>query len=127
VKLSKKFRRTILAIELALIAVLTPGIIAASDHDDGEVDIKGRTVNLTDLYAFREKDQNSGAADGDLVLIMNSNPRSVARYQYYFSTKAVYQFHITQVGDVNSTPTGKILSCGFPLVRLIVKVCKLLP
>jgi hypothetical protein len=107
VKLSKKFRRTILAIELALIAVLTPGIIAASDHDDGEVDIKGRTVNLTDLYAFREKDQNSGAADGDLVLIMNSNPRSVARYQYYFSTKAVYQFHITQVGDVNSTPTGK--------------------
>lgn len=106
-KLSKKFRRTILAIELALIAVLTPGIIAASDHDDGEVDIKGRTVNLTDLYAFREKDQNSGAADGDLVLIMNSNPRSVARYQYYFSTTAVYQFHITQVADVNSTATGK--------------------
>jgi Domain of unknown function (DUF4331) len=107
VKLSKNFRRTILAIELALIAVLTPGIIAASDHDDGEVDIKGRSVNLTDLYAFREKDQNSGAADGDLVLIMNSNPRSVARYQYYFSSRAVYQFHITQVGDVNSTPTGK--------------------
>jgi hypothetical protein len=107
VKLTKKIRRTILAIELALIALLTPGIIAASDHDDGEVDIKGRTVNLTDLYVFREKDQNSGAADGDLVLIMNSNPRSVARYQYYFSTTAVYQFHITQVGDVNSTPTGK--------------------
>ncbi len=106
-KISKKFRRTILAIELALIAVLTPGIIAASDHDDGEVDIKGRAVNLTDLYAFREKDQNSGAADGDLVLIMNSNPRSVARYQYYFSTTAVYQFHITQVADVNSTATGK--------------------
>lgn len=106
-KLSKKFRRTILAIELALIAVLTPGIIAASDHDDGEVDIKGRTVNLTDLYVFREKDQNSGAADGDLVMIVNSNPRSIARYQYYFSTTAVYQFHITQVGNVNSTPTGK--------------------
>nr|WP_255699492.1 DUF4331 domain-containing protein [Tychonema sp. BBK16] len=82
-------------------------MIAASDHDDGEVDIKGRTVNLTDLYVFREKDQNSGAADGDLVMIMNSNPRSVARYQYYFSTTALYQFHITQVGDVNSTPTGR--------------------
>ena len=107
VKLTKKIRRTILAIEVALIAVLTPGIIVASDHDDGEVDIKGRAVNLTDLYVYREKDQNSGATDGDLVFTMNSNPRSVARYQYYFSTTALYQFHITQVGDVNSTPTGR--------------------
>ncbi|MCC3509358.1 MAG: DUF4331 domain-containing protein [Microcoleus sp. PH2017_17_BER_D_A] len=106
-KLTKKIRRIILAIEAALIVVLTPGIIAASDHDDGEVDIKGRAVNLTDLYVYREKDQNSGAADGDLVFTMNSNPRSVARYQYYFSTTALYQFHITQVGDVNSTPTGR--------------------
>ncbi|MEG4943045.1 DUF4331 domain-containing protein [Microcoleus sp. F4-D5] len=106
-KLTKKIRRTILAIEVALIALLTPGIIVASDHDDGEVDIKGRAVNLTDLYVYREKDQNSGAADGDLVFTMNSNPRSVARYQYYFSTTALYQFHITQVGDVNSTPTGR--------------------
>jgi Domain of unknown function (DUF4331) len=107
VKLTKKIRRIILAIEAALIVVLTPGIIAASDHDDGEVDIKGRAVNLTDLYVYREKDQNSSAADGDLVFTMNSNPRSVARYQYYFSTTALYQFHITQVGDVNSTPTGR--------------------
>jgi Domain of unknown function (DUF4331) len=107
VKLTQKIRRIILAIEAALIVVLTPGIIAASDHDDGEVDIKGRAVNLTDLYVYREKDQNSGAADGDLVFTMNSNPRSVARYQYYFSTTALYQFHITQVGDVNSTPTGR--------------------
>lgn len=106
-KLTKKIRKTILAIEVALIVVLTPGIIAASDHDDGEVDIKGRTVNLTDLYVYREKDQNSSAADGDLILTMNSNPRSVARYQYYFSTTALYQFNISQVGDVNSTPTGR--------------------
>lgn len=106
-KITKKIRRTILAIEVALIALLTPGIIVASDHDDGEVDIKGRAVNLTDLYVYREKDQNSGAADGDLVLTMNSNPRSLARFQYYFSTKALYEFHITQVGDVNSTPTGR--------------------
>ncbi|MEG4229643.1 DUF4331 domain-containing protein, partial [Microcoleus sp. N9_B2] len=106
-KFTKKIRRTILAIEVALIALLTPGIIVASDHDDGEVDIKGRAVNLTDLYVYREKDQNSGAADGDLVFTMNSNPRSVARFQYYFSTKALYEFHITQVGDVNSTPTGR--------------------
>ena len=50
VKITKKIRRTILAIEVALIALLTPGIIVASDHDDGEVDIKDRAVNLTDLY-----------------------------------------------------------------------------
>lgn len=106
-KLTQKIKRAILAVELSLIALLTPGIIAASDHDDGEVDIKGRTINLTDLYVFREKDQNSGAAEGDLVFVMNSNPRSVARYQYYFSTTALYQFHITQVGDVNSTPAGR--------------------
>lgn len=106
-KLTKKIGRIILAIEVALIALLSPAIIVASDHDDGEVDIKGRAVNLTDLYVYREKDQNSGAADGDLVFTMNSNPRSVARFQYYFSTKALYEFHITQVGDVNSTPTGR--------------------
>ncbi|UNU23825.1 DUF4331 domain-containing protein [Microcoleus vaginatus] len=106
-KLTKKIRRTILAIEVALIALLTPGIIVASDHDDGEVDIKGRAVNLTDVFVYREKDQNPGAAEGDLVFTMNSNPRSVARFQYYFSTTALYQFHITQVGDVNSTPTGR--------------------
>lgn len=106
-KLTKKIRRTILAIEVALIALLTPGIIVASDHDDGEVDIKGRAVNLTDVFVYREKDQNPGAAEGDLVFTMNSNPRSLARFQYYFSTTALYQFHITQVGDVNSTPTGR--------------------
>ncbi len=106
-KLTKKIRRTILAIEVALVALLTPAIIVASDHDDGEVDIKGRAVNLTDVFVYREKDQNPGAAEGDLVFTMNSNPRSVARFQYYFSTTALYQFHITQVGDVNSTPTGR--------------------
>ncbi|MCU0545497.1 MAG: DUF4331 domain-containing protein [Oscillatoriaceae cyanobacterium Prado104] len=107
VKIAQKIRRAILAIEVAFIVLLTPGIIVASDHDDGEVDIKGRAINLTDLYVFRERDQNSGAADGDLVFIMNSNPRSLARYQYYFSTTALYQFHITQVADVNSTPIGR--------------------
>lgn len=106
-KLAKKVRRTIIAAEIALIALFSSVAIRASDHDDGEVDIKGRAVNLTDLYVFREKDQNPGAADSDLVLIMNSNPRSLARYQYYFSTSAVYQFHVTQVADVNSTPSGK--------------------
>jgi hypothetical protein len=79
----------------------------ASDHDDGEVDTKGRNLNLTDLYAYREQDQNSGVKSDDLVLTMNSNPRSIARQQYFFSTNARYEFKLSRVGDNNATPTGK--------------------
>jgi hypothetical protein len=81
--------------------------LMASDHDDGEVDTKGRNLNLTDLYAFREKDQNPNAKDGDLVLVMNSNPRSIARQQYFFSTNARYEFKLTRVADKDATPTGQ--------------------
>jgi Domain of unknown function (DUF4331) len=88
-------------------ATSLPRYLMASDHDDGEVDTKGRNLNLTDLYAFREKDQNPNAADGDLVLVMNTNPRSVARQQYYFSTNARYEFKLTRVADKDATPTGQ--------------------
>jgi hypothetical protein len=97
------------AITIATILVATgvPQTLMASDHDDGEVDIKGRNLNLTDLYAFREKDQNQEAKDGDLVLMMNTNPRSVARQQYFFSTNARYEFKLTRVADKEATPTGQ--------------------
>ena len=97
------------AISIAAIvgAINLPQSLMASDHDDGEVDTKGRNLNLTDLYAYREKDQNQGAADGDLVLTMNTNPRSVARHQYYFSTNARYEFKLTRVADKDATPTGQ--------------------
>ncbi|MGB8700225.1 MAG: DUF4331 domain-containing protein [Thermosynechococcaceae cyanobacterium] len=78
----------------------------ASDHDDGEVDTKGRNVNLTDLYVFREQDQNPDVKSDDLVLVMNTNPRSVARQQYFFSSNAQYDFKITRVSDKDSRPTG---------------------
>ncbi|MDJ0705295.1 MAG: DUF4331 domain-containing protein [Leptolyngbyaceae cyanobacterium MO_188.B28] len=81
--------------------------LQASDHDDGEVDTKGRNLNLTDLYVFREQDQNPHASANNLVLIMNTNPRSVARQQYYFSTNARYEFHISQRPDKNAPVTGK--------------------
>jgi Domain of unknown function (DUF4331) len=87
-------------------ATSLPRYLMASDHDDGEVDTKGRNLNLTDLYAFRDKDQNPNAAEGDLVLVMNTNPRSVARQQYYFSTNARYEFKLTRVADKEATPTG---------------------
>jgi hypothetical protein len=87
--------------------VLTPKHVVASDHDDGEVDTKGRNVNLTDLYVFREQDQNPTAGKDDLIFIMNTNPRSLARQQYYFSTNALYEFKITRVAHKDAVPTGK--------------------
>jgi Domain of unknown function (DUF4331) len=95
------------SIAALLSAIVLPQYLIASDHDDGEYDGKGRSLNLTDLYAFREKDQNQGAADGDLVLVMNSNPRSIARQQYFFSTNARYEFKLTRVADKEATPTGQ--------------------
>ena len=83
------------------------GYLQASDHDDGEIDLKGRSLNLTDLYVFREGDQNPQASTNDLVFIMNTNPRSVARQQYYFSTNARYEFHVSRVKGNNSRVTGR--------------------
>jgi hypothetical protein len=99
----------LVGISIAALVVGTsfPKDLMASDHDDGEVDTKGRNLNLTDLYAFREQDQNSAAAADDLVLVMNTNPRSVARQQYFFSTNARYEFKLSQVADKDATPTGK--------------------
>lgn len=79
----------------------------ASDHDDGVSSLKTQALNLTDLYAFRE-DNQSGSADqkGNLVLVMNSLPRALPRQQYYFSTDAVYEFHLSRVQDKNAAPTG---------------------
>ncbi|MEW5857120.1 MAG: DUF4331 domain-containing protein [Cyanobacteriota bacterium] len=106
-KLKKTARMTVLACELLLIALLCPAITGASDHDDGEVEEKSRNVSLTDLYVFREKDQNPNASETDLIFVMNTNPRSLARQQYYFSNNAKYEFHVTRVPDKNATPTGK--------------------
>jgi hypothetical protein len=96
----------LLAVGLALIAVVSPGLLTASDHDDGEVELKGRNLNLTDLYAFREIDQNPNAFQSDLIFIMNTNPRSVARQQYFFSTVARYEFKVERVVNNNDIPTA---------------------
>jgi Domain of unknown function (DUF4331) len=95
------------SITALLIATSLPKSLMASDHDDGETDTKGRNLSLTDLYAFRERDQNPNAAADDLVLVMNTNPRSVARQQYFFSTNARYEFKLTRVADRDATPTGQ--------------------
>ena len=96
-----------LILAIALGAVVLPQYAKTSDHDDGEVDTKGRNLNLTDLFVFREIDQNPQASSGDLVFIMNTNPRSLARQQYYFSPRARYEFNISRSASNDSTPTGK--------------------
>ena len=82
----------------------------ASDHDDGQADLKGSALNLTDLYVFREDNQTGKLEDKkNLILVMNSAPRSLPRQQYYFSPQAHYEFHLTRVKkeDKNYSPTGK--------------------
>jgi hypothetical protein len=79
----------------------------ASDHDDGETELKGRNLNLTDLYVFREIDQNPNASPDDLILIMNTNPRSLARQQYYFSSDARYEFKIGRIPGNDAPATGQ--------------------
>ncbi|HKX20019.1 MAG TPA: DUF4331 family protein [bacterium] len=96
---------------LALLALagllITPRLLVASNHDDGELDMKGRALHTTDLFVFREQDQSPAAAAGDLVFIMNVNPRSLPRQEYSFSTNAQYDFHITRAMSNDATPTGK--------------------
>lgn len=91
---------------LGLTSTLTPPKLQASDHDDGDIDVRSRALSLTDLYVFRETDQNPGAGQGDLILVMNTNPRSVARQQYYFSNNAQYDINIGRVANVDKAATG---------------------
>ena len=99
--------RRVAAAGLLLTGLLLPAPVKASDHDDGEEPDKGRSRNLTDLYVFREGDQTGNAADNaNLIFIMNTNPRSVARQQYFFSSTARYEFHVTRATNRNTRPTG---------------------
>ncbi len=96
---------------LALVALaallITPRLLVASNHDDGELDMKGRALHTTDFFMFREQDQNPGAAAGDLIFIMNVNPRSLPRQSYDFSTNAQYDIHVTRAMNNDAMPTGK--------------------
>ncbi|HEY9620320.1 MAG TPA: DUF4331 domain-containing protein [Crinalium sp.] len=87
-------------------AAISPPKLQASDHDDGDIDVRSRALSLTDLYLFREKDQNPGVATDDLILVMNTNPRSLARQQYFFSNNARYEIKLARVGNVDAGATG---------------------
>ncbi len=106
-----KFRKilTKVKVSLALIALINPVIGFASDHDDGITPIKTRHRNITDIYAFREDNQTGDASDKEnLIVIMNSNPRSPGGKQEYFDPKARYEINFSQLAasQKNVTPTG---------------------
>jgi uncharacterized protein DUF4331 len=89
---------------LALVALVAVAgrTVYASDHDDGETDLKARALNLSDHFAFK-----SPADPTKLSMIMYFNPRSLPGKQYALSTKARYEFHVTKVADKTTTPTSK--------------------
>jgi hypothetical protein len=82
--------------------------VRASDHDDGETNIKTKNTNLTDLYVFRQDWETGSTADANkLVFIMNTNPRSLPRQQYFFNTNAFYNFSVTRnPGNTNAAGSG---------------------
>lgn len=123
-----------MALGLSLLGSLAllgrPGALHASDHDDGETGIKSRNTNLTDLYVFREVDQIDQAAGNpagttafgggsdpnrNIVFIMNTNPRSLPRQQYFFNDTARYEFWVKRV-DTSVNPANSFAnrSNGFP-------------
>jgi len=85
---------------LALVGTTTAAL--ASDHDDGETDIKARALNLTDHYAFKTPGSST-----DMTLIMYFNPRSLPGRQYAMSTKARYEFHVSKAAARTAMPTAK--------------------
>lgn len=102
----KMFAAT-LAMGCALLYGSQTAPVVASDHDDGETNIKSRNLSLTDLYVFREDWHSGNAADSaNLVFVMNTNPRSLPRQHYFFNTEAVYSFHVSPKGNVNDPADG---------------------
>jgi len=96
-----------LAAALAVSVFQQSAPVRASDHDDGETQIKSRNLNLTDLYVFREDWQTGNVADAsNLILIMNTNPRSLPRQQYFFNTQAIYSFHVSRLANRDVAATG---------------------
>lgn len=74
----------------------------ASDHDDGDNDLKSRALNLTDHFAFK-----SPTAADELSLVMYFNPRSLPGRQYFLSTNARYEFHVSKAASRTAAPTLK--------------------
>lgn len=88
---------------VAVVAIASRAV-HASDHDDGESDRKARALNLTDHFAF--KSPGASPADSQLSMIMYFNPRSLPGQQYFLSTRARYELHVSKAATKTSTPTN---------------------
>ena len=105
------------ALRLACVALVAGAVllgtgqdsaVVASDHDDGETNIKSRNTGLTDLFVFREDWHSGNAADADnLIFVMCTNPRSLPRQHYYFNTNALYNLHVTRNAGNNVAVSGR--------------------
>lgn len=93
---------TMSVLTLAALVAVAGRTVYASDHDDGETDLKARALNLSDHFAFK-----SPADPTKLSLIMYFNPRSLPGKQYALSTKARYELHVSRVTDKTAAPTAK--------------------
>jgi Domain of unknown function (DUF4331) len=99
--------KRIVLVSMSVMAAIAVVAIAgrtvyASDHDDGETDLKARALNLSDHFAFK-----SPGDPTKLSLIMYFNPRSLPGKQYTLSTKARYEFHVSKVATRTTAPTAK--------------------
>lgn len=99
--------KRIVLMSISVLAVIAVIAVAgrtgyASDHDDGETDLKARALNLSDHFAFK-----SPADPTKLSMIMYFNPRSLPGKQYSMSTKARYELHVSKVATRTSGPTAK--------------------
>lgn len=103
-----KSKMALAALTMAVVApLIMTNSVKASDHDDGESDAKSRNVSLTDFYVFREDKEISGGSNQHLVFLINTNPRSLPQQQYYFSTKARYDLHISRAGTSKDAAATK--------------------
>jgi len=92
-----------MSVMAALAVVAIAGrTVYASDHDDGETDLKARALNLSDHFAFK-----SPGDPTKLSMIMYFNPRSLPGKQYTLSTKARYEFHVTKVASKTAAVSAK--------------------
>jgi len=92
----------ILLVGVAVVAT-TYNTGEASDHDDGESDVKARALNLTDHFTFVSTDS---ATPDELSMIMYFNPRSLPGKEYFLSTNARYEIHVAKVAAKTDTPTA---------------------
>lgn len=97
----KRLFAVVAPLALAAVVGATYHIGYASDHDDGETDLKARALNLTDHYAFKATPTAT-----ELSLIMYVNPRSLPGRQYYLSENARYEFHVNKVTSKIAAPAN---------------------